>query len=422
MNLVKLVKNIVDQDYLFSIISRVFGIGIAMVYSVFFNRYLGIELKGDAAIISNYIGLISPFVCLGMYQAYPYYKKKNGDEFYPFVNNMTSLYSILLVLISGVALILALLNNFMVACVLIPIQAYVRHINYVVMIENPKRRSFSSMLINLAELFVIVGFFFFTEANYHNMIAILVIQNVIILIISYQNLKVDIKQLKFTLSKVFKYAKFGIVPMFTLILMTINYRIDVMMLDYFDNVTKADIGIYSVGVALAEKMWLLPDAMKDILLSRLSKNGDNNEVAKTIRIGLAVTFLMVIFVAAFGKAFVYILYGEDFVGAEIITLIMAIGILGMIFYKMVYSYNIANGNRISSLVFLGVAAVINLVGNYLSIPYGGIYAAAFCSVVSYTVCGLCFLIYFRKKTNISVMNMLFIRKNDIKGMIRFFKR
>ena len=65
MNLRKKVSAIINQDYFFSVISKVLGVFLAIIYSAFYNRYLGTVLKGDAAIISNYISLISSFTALG---------------------------------------------------------------------------------------------------------------------------------------------------------------------------------------------------------------------------------------------------------------------------------------------------------------------------------------------------------------------
>ena len=62
--------------------------------------------------------------------------------------------------------------------------------------------------------------------------------------------------------------------------MTLNYRIDILMLDDIFHISTAEIGVYSVGVALAEKIWLIPDATKDILMSKLSNGSNSEEVAK----------------------------------------------------------------------------------------------------------------------------------------------
>ena len=411
----RLIKNLVNQEYLFSVFSKLTGVALAMVYSVIYNRYLGASLKGEAAIISNYISLISSFTCLGMYQAYPYYKKREkGDAFYSFINNMTSLY--LLMLAAGVFLVLIIPIglNLKFAILLVPFHSYIRHINYVVTVEAPKRRNIGYILINFTDIFVVVFFYVFTNASYSYLIVILFAQILINLFISYKELHVVYQYLKFDLSKVIKYAKYGIIPMFTLMLMTLNYRIDILMLEHIGNITKAEIGVYSVGVALAEKIWLIPDAIRDILLSRLSRGTDNSEVAKVIRISLALSISMLIIFVLCGQWVINFLYGAEYAGSYQVLVIMLIGVIGMIFYKMVYSYNVVYGRKVINMVFLGLAAVLNIILNYLWIPVYGINGAGWASVISYTICGICFLIYFCYVEKIQVMKVIFIQKDDIK--------
>lgn len=411
------IRKIVNSDYIFSVISKMLGVVIAVVYSVFYNRYLGASLKGEAAIISNYVSLISSLACLGMYQAYPFYKKKEGTVFYPFVNTMTSVYFLLLLLSVFAFFAFPDTNiNFRIALIMVPVQAYIRHINYVVLVETPRRMNISSIVLNIFDLLLIIGFWLFTQASYQHLVYILIIQMSFSLALSYSNLKVDAKQLRFTLKTFFKYAKFGIVPMITLFLMTINYRVDILMLEHAPAVTSKMIGVYSVGIALAEKIWLIPDALKDILLSRLCNGKGDYEVARIIRISLFITLVLVVAVAIISPVFVKYVYGEEFIGAETITTIMLVGVIGMIFYKMVYVYNIANGHRVVSLLFLGIAALLNVFGNWLFVPVGGIYAAAWCSVVSYTICGICFAVYFHHVSKVSYLELLFLKKEDVQAV------
>ena len=418
----RIISNLINQEYLFSVFSKLVGVALAMLYSVIYNRYLGATLKGDAAIISNYIALISSFTCLGMYQAYPYYKKRKGDGiFYSFINNMTSLYLLMLAVGVLIVFIIPVELNLKCAILLVPFHSYIRHINYVVTIEAPRRRNISSMLINLTDIFVVLAFFVFTDANYSYLIAILFIQIFINLFLSYRNLHVVFQYLRFDLSKVIKYAKYGIIPMLTLMLMTLNYRVDILMLEHIGNISKTEIGVYSVGVALAEKIWLIPDAIKDILLSRLSREKANSEVAKVIRLSLAISVAMLVVFIICGKWIINFLYGEEYSGAYQILIIMLIGVLGMIFYKMVYSYNIVYGRKVINIIFLGIAVIINIVANYLLIPIYGMNAAAWASVLSYLLCGICFLVYFCNIEKVSVWKVIFVQKEDIKAIKTFLK-
>lgn len=411
----KALKSLFDQDYFFSVFSKMVGVALAIIYSAFYNRYLGAVLKGEAAIISNYISLISSFTAMGMYQAYPFYKKKDKDVFYPFVNNMTSLYFLMTLSCILLAFVMPVGINLKIAVAIVPIQSYIRQINYVVMVDVPRRRNVSSIIISILDLAVVLAFFLFSEATYGRLICILLIQNLITLLISYANLKVDFKKCRFDLSQVPKFFKYGILPMFTLLLMTINYRIDVLMLELF-GVATAEIGVYSVGIALAEKIWLVPDAIKDILMSRLCNGAGRDEVAKVTRISLAVSIAMLLLAALFGRQMIWLLYGPEFRSAYEILIIMLAGVVGMIFYKMVYAYNVVNGKRAINLIFLGVAAIANVIGNLLLIPIGGIFAAAWASVISYLVCGAAFLVYFRYTTGIKCSQMLFLQRADLRSV------
>ena len=411
----KLFSYIVNQDYIFSVISKFTGVFISLVYSIILNRYLGAELKGELAIISNYATIISSVLCFGMYQAYPFYKKREGDVFYPFINTITSFYILAFVVFVASAVFLPIGMNLRVALCLVPVRSYIRHINYVVTIERPKTRNIASIIIDVTDVCTVACFWIFTDASYTYVVTLLAVLTIVSFSISFANLRMALSKFRFTLKLLLKYATFGFVPMITLLLMTINYRVDVIMLEKYTVVSMAQIGIYSVGVSLAEKVWLIPDAVKDILLSRLckEKGRGEEEVAKIIRINLVVTVATVLFTALVSKPFVNIVYGEEYLGADVITVIMLAGVIGMIFYKMVYSYNVSLGKRAVNLTFLGVAAAVNVIGNLIFIPSFGIYGAALTSVISYTLCGICFLVYFKCVSGVPLRRMLFIQKEDI---------
>ena len=231
-------------------------------------------------------------------------------------------------------------------------------------------------------------------------------------LIAVLNLRVNILQIRPTLKGILPYIKYGIIPMFTIILMEINYKVDVVILERLD-VSKSLIGIYSLGVILAEKLWMIPDALKDILLSKLSKGKTSEEVAKITRISFTVMLFLITFMVLFGKLFITLMYGHDYQDAYYVTLIILAGTLGMVFYKMIYSYNVANGHKNVNFVILLSAAFSNIVLNYVLIPLYGITGAAVASLISYSLCGITFLIYFCHQTKTNYLDMILIKKSDI---------
>ncbi|MBR2927386.1 MAG: polysaccharide biosynthesis C-terminal domain-containing protein [Clostridia bacterium] len=407
-------------------IAKVLGLGIAIIVSAMTARCFGAELKGVMSVVENDVTLYSVFIGLGIYQAYPFFRKKEPDILPTYVNNISSLfllYEAVAVLIASV-MIFCRINVFLaIAIMLMPVDAYIKQLNYIVLVEHPRRRNFSSLIISMSEIVLLAVIWIFWNASVTSVLTYYICTVLANLALSYINLRYNPLMVRFSLNRIFEFIKFGWIPMLVYLCMSINYKIDIQMLKQYDHVSMADIGIYGTGVALASKIWLVPDAIKDILLSKLVKNGKGEcEVAKVIRISLFVCTLCVLLLALLGKWAILLLYGPEFDLAYYVMLIMLIGVEGMIFYKMVYSYNVSRGKRTINLIFLGLSAVVNVIGNLILIPLYGIIGAAIMSVVSYLVCGICFLVYFHCVSQVPITQILFPQKEDLDMLKGFFQK
>lgn len=421
MSIKKTISKLTDNAYIYSVLAKIISILIGLVHSVLYTRYLGAELRGEASVIMNYAGLISLLLCFGIYQAYPYFKKKTGQDIYSeYINYIFGLF--LLYLLTGLILISVwgLPANILVVTILVPFLMAIKQLNYVVLIENPKLRNTASIRLDLFDIAFLAFLMIFTQANYFLCITFLIVNNLVYFIIAVSNLKIRITAIRPNLKGISSYIKYGIVPMLSVILMEINYKADVLILQYFD-INMSQIGVYSLGVMLANRLWMMPDALKDILLSHLARGRTKAEVAKITRISLFAMVLFIIGAVLFGQPVILLLYGAEFSGAYLVTMILLAGIFGMVFYKMVYSYNVVNGHTGVNLILLGTAAGLNVLLNIGLIPLYGILGAAAASFISYLVCGISFLAYFCLRTNTPVLDMLIIKPEDIKMMLRYIK-
>ena len=207
--------------------------------------------------------------------------------------------------------------------------------------------------------------------------------------------------------------------MLSLLMATLNYRVDVIMLN--GRVPDAAIGVYSIGVTVAERVWMIPDAMKGVMLSNLTKGKDANETAFVIRLCNTGCLILILGIIALGRPFITWVFGAEYQGAYQITLLLLLGVFSMIYYKAIANYNIAMGKQTISFVLLSVSVLSNIIANFILIPVWGIYGAGIASVISYTVCGILFVITFCRDTKIEFMNMLLIRRSDLakaKNMLR----
>ena len=408
-----MLKKIVNNAYLFSVIAKVFSVFVGIVYSIVYARFLGSELRGVASIINNYGDIISIIICLGAFQAYPYFKKRDGKDIYEsFINNVFALTFLCYIIVIPFVFLFHANIKIVVALLVSPIWMCTRQLNYVVLIEKPKLSNIAGIIVDTADLLIVTVLWIFLDANMGWCILIVTAKHVINLAICIKNIHFREYKFRPTLKGLKPYIKYGIVPMITIILMEVNYKIDVLMLEWF-KISDSTIGIYSLGVMLAQKVWMIPDALKDILLSKLAGGKGSKEVAMVSRISFFITMMCEILVVLFGKPLIRLLYGAEYADAYYITLIICAGVIGMVFYKMIYSYNVANGHKNVNLMLLGVSALANVILNAITIPFIGEYGAATASLVSYFVCGVSFLVYFSKKTGVKISEVVFINKDDI---------
>ena len=101
---------------------------------------------------------------------------------------------------------------------------------------------------------------------------------------------------------------------------------------------------------------------------------------------------------------------------------IVLGVLGMVFYKMIYAFNVVNGRKNINFLLLAIAAAANIVLNFALIPVWGIMGAAFASMVSYCVCGIGFLMDFTRHTHMPVSKLIWVEKKDIQQLMRYIRK
>lgn len=410
-------RNIYNNDYLFSICSKISGVAFGVVYMIILNRYLGSSLKGEFAVMSNYINIFSIILCFGINESYPVFSRKHNHDIPTYIGNLKSLLLIYLV-ISGLILLCPLKTEAKLVVAALPFSVIDSPLQYVLQVERPRKKNTQYIIINISTLLLLTGIMLFMKANSFCVIVIIFSKIILTLVLTIINIGKVFFSCRLRIKELMQYIIYGFIPMLVTLLMTINYRIDIIMLEGHVNI--GDIGIYSLAVNLTDKIWLIPDALKEILVSKLAKGKHFSEVARVIRISIALCMVMIFFLIVLGKHIIEFFFGAEFSLAYNITLVLLFGVISMIFYKMVYAYNVVEGYRCINFIFLSLAAISNVGANLFLIPHYGIMGAAAASVVSYLLCGFLFLIYFKRKTGLSYYTILVINKNDLQDIRKKF--
>lgn len=417
-------KKFLQNEYLFSIISRSITIALAFLKSVITARYLGASLKGTSEYILSIISIGSIMITFGMHQAYPYLRRKYGKNniFEDYISIITVMFAVYLVVALIVGFFIISTLEIKVAVILIPIFGYADIMAYVCLVENPNKRNIFWTLISTCSLVFSFVLWKITYASILWMIVILVFEELLKCIIYTIAVKPRICFHKKTFSLLFELVKFGFFPMVALLLTTLNYKIDVLMLKSYDFISSAQIGVYSIGLLFADKIALIPDTLKGVLVSKLAKGADEHEVAKVSRICFCSTFVFCLLVLSVGKPVIEFLYGDEYDGAYSVLLICSFGTIFIGYFKLIAQYNIINKKQIRNVVFLSVSVLINIFLNRLLIPEYYLQGAAFASGMGYFLSGIIFVIWFAKSNKIKLSEMFIIQKSDFLNLCRLVRK
>ena len=135
MDIKKKIQILIQNDYIFTLINKVSTIILGLFTSAFINRYAGPALKGEYTILLNYVNIFAVIANLGIYQAYPYYKrKKTPNVLKKFVNIFY--YQFFLYLLVFIVALFTIKNSLVITILFIlPFSVLTNQLNFTMMVE-----------------------------------------------------------------------------------------------------------------------------------------------------------------------------------------------------------------------------------------------------------------------------------------------
>lgn len=415
-----MIKKLLKSDYTLSAVNKLVAVFTNAVYAALVNRALGPALKGEYAYILNVVEIVVIIANLGFYQSYP----KNFKEHMPDVKQKyTNLFSMQFLVYLLVAVICGIVSGsllYAVIFLLVPMQVLATQLSMITLIECIRYRQRVQIFSQLLKTALVLPVYFFLKQRIVCVFCILFIFNTFQVISYFVRLRciprpndVDVRFLKSAFS-------FGLFAMISALLILLNYKLDILMLKRC--VDYRQIGLYSVGAALAEFIWLIPDIFKEVLFARTSRSDAIEEINMAIRISMFVSICAIFAMLIMGRWILLIYAGEEYAEAYKVTNILFLGIPSMALFKITNPLYLANGKQKMFCMILAVSAAANIVMNIITIPKFGITGAAMATVVSFSVCGLAFYVKYLIDYRIKWYEPLFLRINDIKVIVRRIKK
>ena len=411
------------NDYVFSVLTKLFSVVVGVFHAAFLARFLGPELKGLSASITSIVSVGCIVVTCGIHQAFPYYRKKDSSQNFlnKFCSTVLIVYSVLFILAGIISFLIPAGIVIKVSILLIPLFGYETIINYVFLIEYPKKRNLTNLIASFIETIVLLLFWIFLRPNNFLMIIGISIAIIIRAIGSTIFVRFSFVYKELNFGYLWELLKFGWIPMIALLLTMLNSRLDIIMLNGFTFITAYQVGIYSTGVGLAEKALFIPDAIREILLGKLVSGKEKDEIAKACRLGVFISTLITVFILFFGKPVISILFGNEYLTAYSITVVCTFGTVFMVFIKMISQYNIVHKKQLTNMFLLAGAVMLNILLNLWLVPICGVLGTAIASLISHFICGMSFALFFSIKTKTRILDLIIIRKDDLRIINNLFK-
>lgn len=392
---------------------------IGFITSMFSTRYLGVINKGTYSYISH-IASTGTIICnMGIYQSYSYNYKIYGKENLKKYSDICFLQFLFYVVVALVAAFFTNDYRIKLAIFLIPFSVLKHQYENIVLIENIRLRMFLHVLDKILLTVAYALLFFTAESNVSYVIYLTIFVDAFTVVFYLIKLGYTPKIWQVDFAFFRSILKFGWLPMISMMLVTLNYSIDIFFLEHLG--TAEELGYYSFAANIVNYVWMLPDAFKEVLFSKSAKKLDRKNISISVQISLLSIACCLIGFFFIGKGFISFLYGSEFLSSYSVVLILIVGAFSMSVFKLIGTVVVSQGKRTMHFVSLAISVIINIVANTLAIPKWGMYGAAISSVISYTACALILVPYFCRGFDFGIKELFIPSKESIEKIKNIIK-
>ena len=178
-----------------------------------------------------------------------------------------------------------------------------------------------------------------------------------------------------------------------------NYRLTYFILDYY--IGRESLGVFSVGVTIAEAIWVVNRSMSMVQYSNVLKQGNTRQSRKETLIlaliSLGISAVCVLVIVMLPSSLFSFVFGAEFGQVNRVVLILSPGILAMAFSNVLDNYFSAIRHLNVQILKSAVVLVFTFALALWLIPRYGIDGACVVNAASYVMSAAILMIYFLSK-------------------------
>jgi len=215
-------------------------------------------------------------------------------------------------------------------------------------------------------------------------------------------------------TKIFKETiKFGYKLHLGVILQFLTYRIDMLIIVVL--MTKADLGLYSISVLIAETIWYLPNSVAQVLYAKVAseeKKSANHFTPLVCRSVTLVIFLACLILYGISEIVIPWLFTSQFLPSVMALKLLLPGILFLSISKILTNDLAGRGFPQYGMIASAMSLAVTIIFDLLLIPRFGINGASLASSLSYIMHAAIILYFFRRTSNVKLIDILICRRHD----------
>jgi len=247
---------------------------------------------------------------------------------------------------------------------------------------------------------------------------------VMFFILLFKNKFLQAFSLKIEWDVIKKLLTLGMVYALALLVINLNYKVDVIILDKMS--TPYELGIYSKGANIIQYLWQIPMVLSTIVFSRSAVSKDDHafslKVAQLLRLSMILVGGASLVLFFLSKFVILTMYGDAFYGSISCLKILLPGVILLTIFKVMNMDLAGKGKPWVSMKAMLPALVINVVLNILWVPEYGADGSSWASTISYTVSALLFSYFYCMETGLSFKELFKYKSSDFDVIFNIIKK